>query len=311
MCDEIKDGSIIITLSIVSHGNVINTKLSKVENKIFENTRLYSLSGDFSPVIMHDDIREQNGIDALNNRFQRELHSPTMNIMEEYREKQSKHYPIENSCKIFKKITSDKILGVSQKNGWMRCMLDWINNTRAGIYVISVHKKTISNTLDLIYPSPEKIGTNINLLDINQLDEFAKIFNKNKNEISLLSSKFPEVDTTINLTPREKLDIYKEIEKWKITLNDTQDKIIKIRMSYLVDIINKIVGECNINIFDFSCSGDETLKYIPDEHLKSGRIGNTQSRKRKLPTTWGGTKKRKKKINRKRKRKTKKMKRIL
>ena len=32
MCDEIKDGSIIITLSIVSHGNVINTKLSKAEN---------------------------------------------------------------------------------------------------------------------------------------------------------------------------------------------------------------------------------------------------------------------------------------
>ena len=265
MCDEIKDGSIIITLSIVSHGNVINTKLSKAENKIFENTRLYSLSGDFSPVIMHDDIREQNGIDALNNRFQRELHSPTMNIMEEYREKQSKHYLIENSCKIFKKITSDKILGVSQKKGWMKCILDWVNNTRAGIYVISVHKKTISNTLDLIYPSPEKIGTNINLLDINQLDEFAKIFNKDRNEISLLSSKFPEVNTTINLTPSEKLDIYKEIEKWKITLNDTQDKIIKIRMSYLVDIINKIVGECNINIFDFSCSGDETLKYI-DSH---------------------------------------------
>ena len=256
-------GSKIITIAIMMHGEVINTKLSPAQQKIFDHTRLFSLAGGFSEVgFGSNDVRMKN-INFLNKIFQIDLSETTHQVMKDFTERIRPTYAryidaffddlsTEHICKVFSTITFDKALGdaiTSSFDKMMNCILPDI----IGIYVISVHEKVDANQMRLIYPL-ERNAHNLDLIKRADFIQFARIFGKDGesilSEMAAVSSEWPP-------------DPVSTLDNWKVTFNQrlgffqkVYGDISHIRLSYLVDIIKQIVGrdKCKLNLFDYSCA---------------------------------------------------------
>ena len=256
-------GSKIITIAIMMHGEVTDTKLSPAQQKIFDNTRLFSLAGGFSEVGFGSNAIRINNINYLNKIFQIDLSETTHQVMKEFTERVRPIYAryidaffddlsTENICKVFSTITIDKALGTAITSSFdkmMNCILPDI----IGIYVISVHEKVDANQMTLIYPLERNVS-NLDLIKRSDFIQFARIFGKDGesilSEMSAVSSEWPPVPVS-------------SLDNWKVTFTQrlgffqrVYGDISHIRLSYLVDIIQQIVGrdKCKLNLFDYSCS---------------------------------------------------------
>jgi len=301
-------GSKIITIAIMMHGEVIETKLSPAQQKIFDNTRLFSLAGGFSEVGFGSNAVRMNNINYLNKIFQIDLSQTTHKVMKEFTEDIRPTYAryidaffddlsTENICKVFSTITIDKALGTAITSAYdkmMHCILPDV----IGIYVISVHEKVDANQMSLIYPL-ERNASNLDLIKRSDFIQFARIFGKDGesilSEMSAVSSEWPPVPVS-------------SLDNWKVTFTQrlgffqkVYGDISHIRLSYLVDIIQKIVGsdKCKLNLFDYSCS-----VLAP---MINNRVGNLFARdmqeddiERGADQTWGGRGRYKKRSTRKR-----------
>jgi hypothetical protein len=289
-------GSKIITIAIMMHGEVIDTRLSPAQQKIFDNTRLFSLAGGFSEVgFGSNDVRMKN-INFLNKIFQIDLSQTTNRIMQDFTERIRPTYAryidaffddlsTENICKVFSTITIDKALGnaiTSSFDKMMNCILPDI----IGIYVISVHEKVDANQMRLIYPLERNVS-NLDLIKRADFIRFASIFGKDGesilSEMSALSSEWPPVPVS-------------SLDKWNVTFNQrlgffqkVYGDISHIRLSYLVDIIQQIVGrdKCKLNLFDYSCS-----VLVPMINNREGKLFARDMKEddieRGADQTWGG-----------------------
>jgi len=300
-------GSKIITIAIMMHGEVINTKLSPTQQKIFDHTRLFSLAGGFSEVgFGSNDVRMKN-INFLNKIFQIDLSQTTHQVMKDFTERIRPTYAryidaffddlsTENICKVFSTITIDKALGdaiTSSFDKMMNCILPDI----IGIYVISVHEKVDANQMRLIYPL-ERNAHNLDLIKRADFIQFARIFGKDGesilSEMSALSSEWPP-------------DPVSTLDNWKVTFNQrlgffqkVYGDISHIRLSYLVDIIKEIVGrdKCRLNLFDYSCSVLVPMIKNPEGKLFA-RDMKEDDIERGPPKGWGGRGRHKKRNTRK------------
>ena len=300
-------GSKIITIAIMMHGEVIDTKLSPAQQKIFDHTRLFSLAGGFSEVgFGSNDVRMKN-INFLNKIFQIDLSETTHQVMKDFTERIRPTYAryidaffddlsTENICKVFSTITIDKALGTAITSSFdkmMNCILPDI----IGIYVVSVHEKVDANQMRLIYPL-ERNAHNLDLIKRADFIQFARIFGKDGetilSEMSAVSSEWPP-------DPVSRLDM------WKVTFNQrlgffqkVYGDISHIRLSYLVDIIKQIVGrdKCKLNLFDYSCSVLAPMINNPEGKLFA-RDMKEDDIERGPDQTWGGRGRRKKRSTRK------------
>lgn len=291
MTECIDIGSNIVTLAIMMHGVVIEMNLSYDTQHIFDNTRLFSLAGDFSATGWGPNSIKSNNLEYLNSIFQIDLTQSTSRVMDAFTQKVRPKYAeyiksffhdlsSENICRVFQTITIDKALGTDNANIFTR-MMNCILPDVLGIYVISVHEKTGPNMLKLIYPAASQVK-NLNLLNMADFIQFASIFGKEPefivNKIRASSTSFPVLEP----------DAIMQMRDWKITASLQRGEISNIRLSYLVQLIKEIVGadKCKLNIFDYSCS-----VVSPDVSKKSttySRYMDPDDVEKGASKTWGG-----------------------
>lgn len=297
MVEECIDiGSKIITIAIMMHGEVIETNLSPVQQKIFDSTRLFSLTGGFSEAGLGANEIRMNNINYLNKIFQIDLSQTSYHVMKEYTERIRPTYAryidaffddltTENICKVFSSITIDKAIGTTITTAYdkiMNCILPDV----IGIYVISVHEKVDTNTIKLIYPLERNVS-NLDLLKPADFIQFARIFGKDGEsilrEMRAESSEWPPVPTS-------------SIGDWRVTFTQrlgffqkVYGDISHIRLSYLVNIIKQIVGrdKCKLNLFDYSCSVLSQMVNNPVGTLFSGYM-KADDIEMGPDKTWGG-----------------------
>lgn len=237
--DCIQQNSIVITLSIVTHGAIESTLLTEEQQSLLSDTRLFTLAGGFEDVVCMDMLRN-NYSNYLSTLFRQDLEQGSYKVMKDYRKKAKKSYTDfssffdtltnSNVCSIYQHITIDKIFGLEEKP-----------NSQLGIFVVSVHEKQ-GDTLKLIYPENKNKGDTerINLMLLDDFQRFASLFNH----------KIPS-------------NIFDNLGEDVISVNEKMGYIEYIRMSYLIYIIRNIVANrsdieeggknCKINLFDFSC----------------------------------------------------------
>jgi hypothetical protein len=305
MAEECIDiGSKIVTIAIMMHGEIIETKLSPAQQKIFDNTRLFSLVGGFSEAGLGlNEIRMSN-INYLNKIFQIDLSETTHQVMKDYTERIRPTYAryidaflddlsSENICKVFSTITIDKALGTAITSAYdkmMSCILPDV----IGIYVISVHEKIDANQMSLIYPLERNVP-NLDLLKRADFIRFADIFGKDGEsilrEMAAVSSDWPDYSSSI-----DDETFQPELDNWKVTFTQrlgffqkVYGDISYIRLSYLVDIIKQIVGrgKCKLNLFDYSCAVLAPIVNNPVGTLFSGYM-KSDDIEMGPPKGWGG-----------------------
>jgi hypothetical protein len=296
MADDIEIGSKIITIAIMMHGVVIETELSTEKQNILNNTRLFSLAGDFSQVALGEKILRDNHLRTLNRVFRKVLPQSTSAVMENFAENARRKYTLyiesffkdlstENICQIFETIPFDKALGSCMPKDIYSRIMQCISPDIVGIYVISVHQKIDANTLKLIYPLDPRVS-NLDLLNPIDFIEFAGIFDKDGESIlnDILAKSTPWPNYNMSLDD----ETYKaQLDEWNITFSpggflNPYDDISHIRLSYLVDIIKQIVdsenpNNCKINIFDYSCSNKAPIaSYKPKNKVYKKVINTTK-----------------------------------
>ena len=276
--DCIQQNSIVITLSIVTHGKVENLVLTENQQRLLSDTRLFTLAGGFEDVICMDSLRN-NYSNYLNSLFRQDLEQGSYQVMKDYRKKTKKSYTDfstdfssffdtltnSNVCSIYQHITIDKIFGLKEKP-----------NSQVGIFVVSVHEKQ-GDTLKLIYPEINKKGDTerINLMLLDDFQRFASLFNH----------KIPS-------------NIFDNLGEDVISVNEKRGYIEYIRMSYLIYIIRNIVANrsdieeggknCKINLFDFSCTNLGKHLSINKPSVKMNlNYMKTEDEEQGIPK-WGG-----------------------
>jgi len=314
--NEDEDNSFIITLAFFTHGTTISATNSHKEK--FNNVRVFTLSGMSQPSyrsLQHD----YTYLASLNYTFQQHLTESSASIIEKYREDTYKIYEgtihdmsdvePENTCKIFNKVTHDKILGTTIPSSYYLYYLEEMSRLISieGVFVISVHRKISNVDFELIYPRPENIGTNLNLFNIADFSKFARMFGKELPEyLFSMSSPEPsnkdiiksiEEDQMIRFEEKRKLIKQQEeimlqsLSTWNILISPNSKYIISVKMSFLINEIKKLVGPlCKINVLDFSCSMVSSRNPIISHYPFSQTDLVTNK-------TWGG-KKIKKQIHR-------------
>ncbi len=265
MVECIDIGSYVVTVVVMMHGAVIELNIPHWKQYILQNVNLLSLAGDFSEVGLGDNAVRASHLNRLNEMFQQDLNKETITVMQTAAERIRPAYinyiksffdgelSTENSCKIFDNIQIDKALGTGMEGFFdriMQCILPDV----IGIYVISVHKKIDTNTLNLIYPK-DKSRPKLNLLERADLIKFAKIFNTDGESMiqRLQNASTPwQPISSISMTDENQME---QIQNWKVTMSSSGN-ISHIRLSYLIFIIKEIVGDdkCKLNIIDYSCS---------------------------------------------------------
>jgi hypothetical protein len=337
--DCVDNNSYVITLAIQTHGKVIDLNLSPEISHIFNNVRLFSKSGDFVDAFSSR-FQDQNILLKVNKLFQQDLDAPTLGLMNEYveyshpiykrfLEKASTDTNNDNVCRLFDNVTFDKSFSTSTASDGSRfmCLVDRLLNTISpefnGVFVVSVHQKLAENDFKLIYPSPEHMGTNLNLLKVNDFNTFARMFNNDQVVGRLIESSYElpisqykqqyyTVMKNYSLTYQEKLQLlepihaafYEQLKRWAITMK-RPDEIESIRMSTLVEAVKQIMnGKCNINLLDYSCNSPSlslperdkaNIKYLVTPDIE---VGTTRS--------WGGkSNNRNKRVKSRKTRKTK------
>ena len=276
----IQQNSLVVTLSIVTHGSIQSTTLSEEQQSLMSDTRLFTLAGGFEDVMCPDKLRN-NYSTFLNSLFRRDLEQGSYKVMKDYSIKSKESYSsfrsffdtITNSniCSIYQHVTIDKTFGLEEKP-----------NSQLGIFVVSVHEKQ-GDTLKLIYPENNNKGDTerINLMLLDDFKRFASLFNQ-----TIPSNIFDNLGEDI------------------ISVNKKRGYIEYIRMSYLVYIIRSIIANrsdieqggnyCKINLFDFSCTSLGTHLSINEPSVKINlEYMKTEDEEQGIPK-WGGNFRRKK-----------------
>jgi hypothetical protein len=262
MVECIDIGSYIITIVVMTHGNVIELNISGEKQITFENVIFLSLAGEFIETGLGPNYIRNNHLTNLDKMFQRDLNN-TIEVMQSAADRIRPAYSnymkmffgqsAENSCKIFDNVQYDKAFGKGIE-GILDRMLQCISPDVFGIFVISVHKKINETTLQLIYPAIDT-PTKLDLLKHGDLIQFVEIFNTDGNTIiNKLIEESKPWRPIADISPTDENQI-KQIQDWKVTTTDSGD-ISHIRLSYLIDTIKDIVGhdKCKMNIIDYSCS---------------------------------------------------------
>lgn len=281
----------IITMIAIAHGTVIN--LNVVED--MNNTRIYSLAGDFGCVELNGSLYSR-----MKNKIYKKFRSPieestTKNLMNELCIELTNMYNLNHKkttsdeCKnIYENITIDKCFFI--EDGFSAYFPPYISN---GAHIVSIHKKS-GNIIEQIYPVPTLyqppflpyIG--INLFNIKELESFARFFKKTLPDIN--SKEFPNIydynietqrlieqqrpslsdlDSQKFKDVREKIFFEQIVPEWDIQINNSGKNIVAIRLSKLLKIIKEIVGEsCKINLFDFSCNPESLYSIYNSRSLK-------------------------------------------
>ena len=263
MVECIDIGSYIITILVMTHGQVIKLNVSPEKQKIFENVTLLSLAGDFVETGLGPNPIRNDHLEYLNNMFQQNLNNTTRSVMQTAADRIRPAYSnymeaffgksAENSCKIFDNIQFDKAYGMGV-DGILDSIIQFISPDVFGIYLISVHEKIDNTTLKLIYPV-DKERLNLNLLQRGDLIEFATFFKTDSNTIiDRLENASTPWRPIANILSTDEKHI-EEIQNWKVTMSPSGN-ILQIRLSYLISIIKDIFGhnKCKMNIIDYSCS---------------------------------------------------------
>jgi hypothetical protein len=262
MTECIDIGSYIVTIVVMTHGNVIELNISPEKQKVFQNVIYLSLAGEFIETGLGLDWVRNNHLTNLDKMFQRDLNN-TIDVMQTAADRIRPAYmnymkmffgqSAENSCKVFDNVQYDKAFGKGIE-GILDRMLQCILPDVFGIFVISVHKKINETTLQLTYPV-NNTQPKLDLLKHGDLIQFAKIFNTDGNTIinKLIEESTPWRPIA-DISPTDENQI-KQIQNWKVTTPVSGD-ISHIRLSYLIDTIKTIVGhdKCKMNIIDYSCS---------------------------------------------------------
>ena len=269
MVECIDIGSYIITILVMTHGQVIKLNISPEKQKIFENVTLLSLAGDFVETGLGPNPIRNDHLKYLNDRFQQNLNNTTRSVMQTAADRIRPAYSnymeaffgksAENSCKIFDNIQFDKAYGMGV-DGILDSIIQFISPDVFGIYLISVHEKIDNTTLKLIYPEvkerPEDENQqNLDLLQRGGLIEFAKIFKPDgETIIDRLKNESTPWRPIANISSTDEKHI-QEIQNLKVTMSPSGN-ILQIRLSYLISIIKDIFGhnKCKMNIIDYSCS---------------------------------------------------------
>ena len=297
-------GSKIITVAIQMHGRVINLNLSHDTNTIFEDLRLFSITGDFEDVVSTP-IQEFTILNKINELFQKDLSKPTLDLLSQYVIYSKQKYKnvlgyfnklnaknAKNICRQFNSITYDKLLSDGDETdydtifGRIGCFINRLLpvsiSNKQGIYIISVHEKKDENNYELVYPKLETDKQNLNLLLLNDFRRFAEIFETQIPDLRDVSTNLPsaklfidsdktiENDETLTLEEKQirlqalKDHFFRLLSEWKLTLRD--NKITTIKLSVIISLIKDIVGpSCKINLFDFSCNSIST--FVPKPQL--------------------------------------------
>ena len=318
-------GSIIVTIALQIHGRIIELNLSPEKTAIFDNVRLFSKAGEFEDAYTSK-LGEIHILYKLNEMFQKDLQGPSIELIEQYVEyskpkysKFLKDYKVttadkinekrEKVCRLFHNVTIDKILstGFASDNILTR-LCDSIMPEYQGIFLVSVHEKIADDQYKLIFPDNNS-SKNLNLLNVNNLQKFAYIFENVAPDVEKLASHLPydeylvrenAIESNPKFTEQEK-EIMQEQQKkefygllmsWSGIEMKNINTIETIKLSTLVSIIKKIVGnKCKLNLFDYSCNS--FTRYLPKEQIPYGKHFETYDIENPPDRTWGGKKRRK------------------
>ena len=291
---DIEEGySYIITVVIVGHGCVINTEPSQKYNielhssqhhkdlQVIYQSRMESiwLPTEYSSIYRQDNPY----IDKKELVFSG---LPYEKVISEYPPAAISKF-LEKGCDFF---------------------LEGFGLRNAGIWLISIHKRDPrGNIYEYIYPKEKKMA--VNLYNIYAIKHIIDHINPSINFTELYDSII-----------KESHKISKDsLRTWNIELETDRKRIKYVRLTYLLDIIQKILGmNCNINLYDFTCSKvclgykkqSVRLSERESTYFKGGKKRKNRNKKRyiKNKKTKRKTKKRKTKKRKTKKRKTKKRK---
>ena len=216
----------IITIAITSHGCILTTNPTQNYNIQFHSSTHKDITfTEMTPI-------ESSVIpDHFFEVFRKDRPSIT-----------DKHPPH------FNNLPYDKI--IADNAGIIDTLLDTTLNLCGsfqtnGIWLVSVHRKpteTLDNTYEYIYPNDD-MGA-LNLFNIDALKHFNEHFSTN--------SFKPLYD---NLKKNNSIRNNNN-NTWNVQLNHDKTRIKLIRLTYILDLIKKILGyNCQFNVFDYSCSG--------------------------------------------------------
>lgn len=212
----------IVTLAIQMHGKVIDLNLSPEKQKVFDNVRLYSQSGDYRDVLSTP-VDDYSILNELNEIFQKSLNGPTIIEIDKYIELMNPKYKSflksraseeyseedrEKVCRRFDNIIFDKSFSSSSlpSDNLFSCIFERLIPEFHGIFIVSIHKKIKPNELrpnqyELIYPNKQinKINTinqkkeqiNLDLLKISDFEKFANLFDQSIPDFKKISFELP------------------------------------------------------------------------------------------------------------------------
>jgi hypothetical protein len=339
-------GSKILTLAIQMHGAVIDLDLSPEKNRIFEDVRLFSKSGEFKDIATNE-MSERNILHKINEMFQTDLTQPTLRLLNEYVEYSQPRYRSmlylydeeknPEACRQFSNITFDKSLSVPDQNtdaDFINCFISKLFPRFQGFFVVSIHEKKSEHNYELLYPKLKTDTKNLNLLILEDFIKFADIFRSKLPDLRDYSTILPDPrlfvddDKTIeNDTTLTREEIHRQIEllrdhffrllsEWKLTLTEDGNKIESIKLSVMIDLIKQIVGpSCKINLFDYSCS--PVTIFVPETQRSAKQFmlsHDNDDLEQGISRHWGGkkikTKRRKKNKIKKSKKRNKSKKRL-
>jgi hypothetical protein len=244
---------LVVTIVIQMHGTVITYELNPETANIFDNTRLLCKAGG-----LQEYVSGQSGLPGISEEiilvknlreiFGQDLERSTYDIIKNAK-----------SGLLIGNITFDKSLSKTSGN-----LLDPFKYFQ-GIYLLSIHRGG-----KLIYPKPdEKV---INFLKVDDLQRLATFLETDVPDLQEDNIPFPnqkiyiEEENRINKDSTLSKDVKKQkieeireqfmklIYNWDLTL-DERGNIEDIKLSYLVKLIKKMMGEqIIINLLDYSCN---------------------------------------------------------
>lgn len=266
----------VITVAVITHGTIIDMNMNPERQGNFDpnNTKVFSMAGDFNTVMGGDDFFI-NTHEYLNKEFRRDL-STTEEVLNNYVKRGKPKYKswikdiqnitkaasidTSNAFKIMNTMTVDKILHNPEER--KKGFLDYfrlnssIEKDYMGIYVISVHKRKDDN-LELIYPLDSHANKEINITKIADIYELSEYIHRDNMEIE---KKIDDLLSTNNcVQPYPNIDNLEMAKYFKENSYDyliNKESIRYMRMSYLMKILRTIMGEKEnfINLLDYSCS---------------------------------------------------------
>jgi hypothetical protein len=318
------NNDLIITIAIITHGGVINLELNPSLQNLLENVRLFSRAGEYKTTCT-DEWEDIQLLHQLYPYFRKTLHKDTLLVLNDYKEKMQEIDERKGSLmnsKIYENITIDKIFRTDTPGFFSGTILSDFFEDFMGIFLISIHRKISETDYEVVWPTNIKTDgyKNINLLDVTNIKRLFEFLHPDYNSLQVdsfieflyeRSQSFGkrEYDLMIdnieksNFSPEEKKRIiqtkYNERldylqNNFIIDIDRRLNKIMVIRLTTLVDLIKRLVGNnCRINLLDYACN--HIIREIHQEnrgnsqYLKVSDIENPPPYSKK----WGGKRKRK------------------